>query len=308
VTRTDRLLAILLDLRARGRQRAEDLAARYETSVRTIYRDVESLCEAGIPIVALPGSGYELPRDYFTPALHFTLDEAAALAIAGDYGAQMFGAGLREASRSATLKLAAAVPAPVREGLASARERVRLVASETNEHVAERLAQLRAAVTESRHVRISYRGRDDAAPRERRIAPYLLAQVAGAWYCAGHDDERGAVRRFRVSRIGEVTLEATHFERPADFVAGPSDDEPRTAVCVRFDRSVGHLAREAAAWYEATFTDAEDGSLVATLNVRSERSLLPWLLRWADAVEVLEPLALRAQLATTAAAIAARNA
>lgn len=57
MNRTDRLMGILLELQARGELRAEDLAGTFEVSVRTIYRDVEALCETGVPVVATPGKG-----------------------------------------------------------------------------------------------------------------------------------------------------------------------------------------------------------------------------------------------------------
>ena len=69
MNRTDRLMGILLELQARGELRAEDLAETFEVSVRTIYRDVEALCETGVPVVATPGKGYRLMEGYFLPPL-----------------------------------------------------------------------------------------------------------------------------------------------------------------------------------------------------------------------------------------------
>ncbi len=58
MNRTDRLLALVLELQRKGIRRAEDLAARFEITKRTVYRDVQALCEAGVPVVSLPGQGY----------------------------------------------------------------------------------------------------------------------------------------------------------------------------------------------------------------------------------------------------------
>jgi len=65
MNRTDRLLAIVLELQGKGRQRAEDLAATFETSKRTIYRDIQALGEAGVPLISVPGRGYSLMKGYF---------------------------------------------------------------------------------------------------------------------------------------------------------------------------------------------------------------------------------------------------
>ncbi|MDF2662089.1 MAG: transcriptional regulator, partial [Paenibacillus sp.] len=64
MNKTDRMLAIVLELQRKGTLRAADLAAVFETSVRTIYRDVQALCEAGVPVVGSPGQGYSLMEGY----------------------------------------------------------------------------------------------------------------------------------------------------------------------------------------------------------------------------------------------------
>jgi len=67
MNRTDRLLAIVLELQAQGKRRAEDLAATFEVGKRTIYRDIQALCEAGVPVISTPGQGYSLVEGYFLP-------------------------------------------------------------------------------------------------------------------------------------------------------------------------------------------------------------------------------------------------
>ena len=95
MNRTDRLLAIILELQGKGRQRAEDLAETFETSKRTIYRDIQALGEAGVPIVSIPGLGYSLMKGYFLPPLSFTTDEATMLILGSDLMAQSFDAQYR---------------------------------------------------------------------------------------------------------------------------------------------------------------------------------------------------------------------
>src|SRR5262245_33759427 len=86
MNRVDRLFGILLQLQQRWRVRAQDLAARFEISERTIYRDMTALSEVGVPIAALPGERYELMEGYYLLPLVFTPNEAGALSLA----AQMF--------------------------------------------------------------------------------------------------------------------------------------------------------------------------------------------------------------------------
>jgi hypothetical protein len=82
MNRTDRLLAIVLELQARKEVRAEDLAATFDVSKRTIYRDMLALAESSVPIVSIPGQGYSLVEGYFLPPLAFNTDEAIMLLLA----------------------------------------------------------------------------------------------------------------------------------------------------------------------------------------------------------------------------------
>ncbi len=72
MNRTDRLLAIILELQRKRTLRAEDLASVFEVSTRTIYRDVQALLEIGVPITSLTGKGYALDEGYFLPPLRFS--------------------------------------------------------------------------------------------------------------------------------------------------------------------------------------------------------------------------------------------
>ena len=110
MNKTDRLLAIVLELQGKGRQRAEDLAATFETSKRTIYRDVLALCEAGVPIISIPGQGYSLMKGYFLPPLSFTTEEATMLLLGSDFMARNFDAQYRLAAESASRKIGSVLP------------------------------------------------------------------------------------------------------------------------------------------------------------------------------------------------------
>ena len=114
MNRTDRLLAIVLELQARKHIRAEDLAATFEVSKRTIYRDMLALSESGVPIVSIPGQGYSLIEGYFLPPLTFTTDEAIMLLLGADFVAQQFDAQYREAAQSASDKITVVLPEHLR--------------------------------------------------------------------------------------------------------------------------------------------------------------------------------------------------
>src|SRR5437660_10811080 len=145
MNRTDRLLAIVLELQGKGRQRAEDLAATFEISKRTIYRDIQALGEAGVPLISMPGRGYALMKGYFLPPLSFSADEATMLLLGSDFMAQNFDAQYRLAAQSASRKIEGVIPEKLREEVRYLQNSIRFVSWSAFENAAEltMLQQLR---------------------------------------------------------------------------------------------------------------------------------------------------------------------
>lgn len=310
MNRTDRLLAIVLELQARGRQRAEDLAATFEVGKRTIYRDIQALCEAGVPVVAMPGQGYSLVAGYFLPPLRFTPDEALMLLLGGDMMAQSFDAEYAAAAQSAGRKIAGVLPDAMREQVRVLQQSIRFIQEPAVAQRAEvdLLRQLRRAIAGRRTVRFEYHARssqDGPSARARRTAdPYGLVYISGGWHVVAHDHARRARRNFRVSRMSELAVLPQEFERPADFVLEQRPEDDRRDVLVRAlcDATIADWVREARSFFVETAEPHPHGLLV-TLRVRHERDALPWLLGWGAHVRVLEPASLRVLLAAEAAQI-----
>ncbi|HEU5103096.1 MAG TPA: YafY family protein [Roseiflexaceae bacterium] len=310
MNRTDRLLAIVLELQARGKQRAEDLAATFEVGKRTIYRDIQALCGAGVPVVSTPGQGYTLLEGYFLPPLRFTPDEALILLLGGDVMADSFDAEYRAAAQSAGRKIAGALPEPLREEVRALQDSVRYVGDGGRErpHEIALLRQLRRAILGRHGVRFSYHarhGQDEAGAYTTREAdPYGLVFYLGAWHMTGFCHLRQDIRHFRVERMQQLAVLPRTFTRPPDFKLQQRDgeDERRLVVCALFDRSIADWVRESPSYFAVGEEQRDDGLLI-TLRVRHEREVLQWLLGWGARVRVLEPESLRALLADEAAKI-----
>jgi predicted DNA-binding transcriptional regulator YafY len=281
MNRTDRLLAIVLELQAARRRRAEDLAATFETSKRTIYRDIEALCEAGVPIVAVPGQGYSLMDGYFLPPVTFSADEAAMLLLGSDVMAQSFDAQYRLAAMGGARKIEAVLPEPLAADVVRLRESIRFV--QTRFTLGDDfLPALRRAIADRQRVRFTYhtRSRSDstALPTTRDVDPFVLAHVSGAWYLRGHDHLRGGVRTFRLSRMeGLSVLENTFVPPAVTPIRGPGLDERPVEVRILFDLEAARWVREAPSFFTVAEEDVPEGLLV-TLRVRQEREVLSWVL------------------------------
>ena len=310
MNRTDRLLAIVLEIQGRGKVRAEDLADIFETSKRTIYRDIQALGQAGVPLVSTPGRGYALMEGYFLPPLSFSADEATLLLLGSEVMAKMFDAQYRAAAESASRKIAGVLPEKQRAQVQTLHSSLRLLGSgiQDRPEVQARLQQLRRAIIETRRIRFRYQARQTSdngrLATEREADPYLLVHSSNAWYVTGYCHLRRGVRNFRLERIDDLTLLDQTFTRPSDFTLERASGRGIGALIVRalFDMEVARWVQEAPSFFTVAQEATPEGWLV-TLQVREERDVLQWLLGWGRHVRVLEPASLQRLMAEEAEAM-----
>ncbi|MGW7443831.1 helix-turn-helix transcriptional regulator [Kitasatospora sp. NPDC054795] len=305
--RASRLVALLLLLQNRGRLTAEQLAGELEVSVRTVYRDVQALAAAGVPLYGDAGhaGGYRLVDGYRTRLTGLTADEAQAAFLAALPGAAAE-LGLGEALTAAQLKLRAALPAELREHAGRIQERFLLdapgwygAADET-----PHLAAVAAAVWERRAVVLRYRRWRAPEEIERRVEPYGLVLKAGRWYLVAAGP--GGMRTYRVDQVVGLRALDEEFAVPdgfglgaywtgylADFRARLHTGEALVRLTPEGARRLGVAA-------------ADEGWTEARVPIESLDHAHGEFLRLGADVEVLEPAELRDRVARTVRALAAR--
>lgn len=232
--RSYRLLSILLLLQARGRLSAQSLADEFEVSVRTIYRDVDELSAAGIPIYgdSGPGGGFALLEGYRTGLTGLTSEEAQALFLAGFPQATEL-AGLSQVATTAKLKLqAAAISTDPANNLAN-RIHMDPTVWFRQPPRPRHLETVARAALEGLRLRIRYESWKNE--RKRTVGPLGLVLKAGVWYLVA---ETGSdPRTYRVSGISEAAVIDEPVRRPADFVLSEFWAASREA----FERSLNRL-------------------------------------------------------------------
>ncbi|HEY7350537.1 MAG TPA: transcriptional regulator [Ktedonobacterales bacterium] len=216
--RADRLLSMLLLLQANRRVTAQKLAEKLEVSERTIYRDLEALSAAGIPVYAErgPGGGCTLLGEYRTTLTGLNESDVRTLLLSG-VPRPLADLGLDKALEVALLKLLAALPSARRPDAEGARQRLHLDAAAWSAPEVEEVPHLRIlqeAVWQERKVRLSYRTRSRVV-NERLVEPLGLVAKTHVWYLVSRI--AGEMRVYRLSRMQSVELTDETFERPDDF-------------------------------------------------------------------------------------------
>jgi predicted DNA-binding transcriptional regulator YafY len=307
--RADRLLSLLMLLQARGQMPAAQLAAELEVSVRTVYRDMDALSAAGVPVYATrgPGGGCALLDGYRTSLTGLTQDEVRALFVLS-VPEVLDEVGMSGAQRAALRKLMAALPAAHQGDEERVRARIHLdwTGREPAASPAPHLPALQRAVWEDTCVQITFRSQvwPHALILERTVEPYGLVARAGAWhlvYCC-----ECALRVLRAGQVLAVTLTGEHFTRPPNFDLAAfwegwrtreAENRPAFHATVRVAPALAALLPlyfgEPLRVALAQAVPDGDGWVQVTLPFERFEDARDRLLGFGGAVEVLSPPALR---------------
>jgi predicted DNA-binding transcriptional regulator YafY len=331
--RASRLVSVLLLLQSRGKLTAQQLADRLEVSVRTVYRDIESLSEAGVPVYgdAGPDGGYQLLGGYRTRLNGLTAAEAQALSLAGmpRAAAEL---GLGTVLATAQLKLQAALPAELRDRTEAMSERFLLDAPGWyhDGDSSSYLAAVAEAVWHERRIEVRYRRWTAPTDVTRMLDPHAIVLKAGKWYLVARDAadkasqaagrDATAMRTYRVNHILALTDTGERFARAggfdlaafwassvAGFRAGLWQGEARIRLSpAGRDRMTEMMSPAVISAAEATASPADQrGWVTAVVPIESLIHAHQDFLRLGADVEVLEPAELRQRLAETARSLAA---
>ncbi|MDT9687362.1 WYL domain-containing protein [Streptomyces sp. P9(2023)] len=315
-----RLLSMLLLLQSRGRMSASGLADELGVSLRTAYRDLARLQDAGVPVYAEPGpgGGYQLVDGYRTRLTGMSEGEARALFFAGLPGPAA-DLGLAAEVTAARLKLLAALPTGPREEAARTAAVFHLDAPGWYREPEQTpyLPLFVDAVLTQRAVDVLYRRW--RAPQEvrRRLRPYGLVLKSGTWYLVAATENR--IATYRVAQVLDAVLSDERFDRPRDFSLGTywtsylDDFQSRRhtgTATIRLSprgrrRLPDNVPPEVARAVDATETPVgEDGWVQAVIPTESTGHACGELLRLGIDVEVVAPPELRQAMAETAGILA----
>jgi predicted DNA-binding transcriptional regulator YafY len=316
--RASRLLAILMLLQSHRRMSATALAAEVEVSVRTIYRDIEQLSAAGVPVTVLRGAsgGFELLDGWRTRLTGLTPHEAQAIFMAGVPGPASE-LGLGPSMASAQLKLLAALPSGWQADARRVSSRFHLdpVGWYQSAARADTLPAIAEAVWNERRVKIRYESWQDIS--DRVIEPLGLVLKAGEWYVVATSPGKQA-RTYRLSSIHHLEAGGEKFARPRQFdlpqhwtksLQRFETERHRSAAMLRASPTgLKWLRRLSAAVAEAADRTAgavdADGWQTVMIPIESIEHAASILIRLGPEAEVLEPKALRQLMATTAQRLA----
>jgi predicted DNA-binding transcriptional regulator YafY len=296
MNRIDRLTAILIHLQTKRVVKAEEIADRFEMSLRTVYRDVKALMEAGVPIGSEAGKGYFIVEGYHLPPVMFTQDEANSMLLAGKLVEKMTDKSIRDAFGSALLKIKAVLSDSGKDDLEDlyAHIEVRRFPKEAESPSNNFLTDIQRAVIAKEVIQLDYFSNNDEFSK-REAEPIGLFFYGGAWHLIAWCRLRNGYRDFRTDRIRALSATGKKFDSRnlltlQEYLTTIVEDNREVVrVTALFDAAIVRQVKHSK--YINGFVSEEvlDGKVRMHFLSVCHHSIARWFLTFGNMVEIESP-------------------
>jgi len=294
----DRIISIIMLLLEREKISATKLAEMFEVTPRTIYRDVETINLAGIPIVAYPGvnGGIGIMEEYKIEKKLFTISDVTSLLMGlGSLHSTMTSEGIL----NTTAKIKGLIP---QDQIINIELKSNQIVIDHTPWIGNRklnvnLDEIRTALYENRLISFKYSAQN-GKKSERKVEPYRLVLKDSSWYLQCYCITRKDFRTFKVSRIASLEiLEDTFVTRNFDYKAleiPPDIKKKKVLVKLLIDESIKDMMTEFCR--EENITHSVNGKFIASFPFMEDDYSYGMILRLGDKCEFLEPENIRLEL------------
>lgn len=316
LNKTERLFALVLLLQNKPNLSSRDLAEHFAVSRRTIFRDLRTLAESGVPLTYAEEGGYEILEGYQLPPLMLSAREAATVLVGTEFTKLQPDPSLRADAETVTMKIRSVLPEPVRDYIDTLQQRTVLAPYNEVQNAAQASSEeeglwftLSEAVAKQKRVKMTYytASRDEETARE--VDPLGLVYYADHWNLIAFDHLRGDVRNFRLDQIRKLRIRFDSFVPPPgfdlkEFLRERGESPSNVRVVVRFTPQAYRWAKRAIPADVEAERVLEDGRTEATFYFENPDYLAKWLLRYGMDAEIVEPEVLREKVRDYARAVA----
>lgn len=301
--RFDRVIAILIQLQSKKIVKAQDLAERFEVSLRTIYRDIRSLEASGVPIYGEAGIGYSLVDGYRLPPVMFTREEASSFIAAEKLMQKFIDKELGQHYQSAMFKLKSVLQNSDKDWVSSIESKVLIQPSMGNlfnENVPNAMSILFKSVADKTQVILQYQAIDADVASERTIEPVGVFHEHNNWYVFGFCHLRKDYRQFRADRIEGIQKTQHLFTKEHETLETylkRGENIPTTKVRILVDRKISKYL-DSEKKYHGFVSQKNIGDFIEMtfLSRDIENGFVRWFMMFGDYAQVLEPERLKERI------------
>ncbi|MDO6434203.1 YafY family protein [Flavitalea sp. BT771] len=300
MNRIDRLHAILTHLQSKRLVTAQEMADRFNISLRTVYRDVKALDESGVPVIGEAGTGYTIMEGYRLPPVMFSREEASALLLGSKLAERFADEAAQKHFSAALYKIKAVLRGTDKDYVEDLTDHIAVVTRSTpvSETSHQYLSVLQQAAVQKRVIDLQYHSSAKEETTLRQVEPIGLLYYSAAWHLIGWCRLRKGLRDFRLSRMLKVValdeiFDASSHPSVHEYMRELTSDHSVEEVVIQFDKHVVKYLREQK--YLNGFVSEED--LGETVRMKFMTSSVHyfghWLLTYAGCATVESPSSLK---------------
>lgn len=296
LNRFDRTLSILILLQSKKLVKAQDIADKFNVSLRTIYRDIKSLEAAGVPIIGEAGSGYTIMEGYRLPPVMFSKEEAGSFVAAEKLMQKFTDAGLGRYFESAMQKVKSVLKGQEKEWIATLEKQVwaEPTAELFNRNVHNALEILFNSIGEQIQVLMEYKTPGAELPESRNIEPVGVFHDNNHWYLYAYCHLRNDYRQFRTDRILSIKRTDRKFTQDHGSIDEHRKKEvelyqQQKVVIAVSKEIVPYICDDRKHYGFVSQEEKEDAVYMTFMTSRSMEALARWYMMFADYAKVIEP-------------------
>lgn len=301
MNRFDRITAILIQLQSKKVVRAQDLADRFDISLRTVYRDIRTLEEAGVPLFGEAGVGYSIVDGYRLPPVMFSREEAMAFLTAEKLMEKFTDTSLQNNFSSAMYKVKAVLRGTEKDLVENLEDQIIVKQQKRNNNPPGNILDtLLKSVAEKKVVKMEYRAFGNEENSIRLLEPIGIFHENENWYTIGYCHLRESYRQFRIDRVVEIKLtDQDQEERTSLKEYQEMREQARTTLTlqkavIRFDKNIVFYLQERRHHFGFVSEVVHEQYVDMTFLSQSlDEGLARWFMMFADCAEVLEPQSLK---------------
>lgn len=315
MNRFDRITAILIQLQSKKVVKAQDLADRFDISLRTVYRDIRTLEEAGVPLYGEAGVGYSIVDGYRLPPVMFTQEEAMAFITAEKLMEKFTDNTLQHNFTSAMYKIKAVLRGSEKDMVENLEEQIMIKGHRKKTNQPDNILDvLLKAVAEKKAVKLTYKAFGNQDNSERLIEPIGIFHEHENWYTIAWCHLRKEYRQFRIDRVIDAKLtEQPQQERTSLKEYEEMQEKAKTAISlqkavIRVDKSIALYMQDRRYYYGFVSEVVTDDYVEMTFLSQSlEEGLARWFMMFADYAVIVEPQSLKDKISQLLEKILKKN-